>query len=435
MAEIDYEETKRHVQAAFDWFVRAMTLEEWERRKAPITDYINDILSPTKYDPLGLQSSKSRITFEDDRFAWYLYLADKYVNDPPNYEVAQGSRVIPFLLKIGQNIPRIESIGGLETRLTEILNQRQNNPDAGIFELLVALNYLNNGWGNVDFISETPVEKSPDLHAWNDDEEWYVECKRMSKSSQYSLSEREKWLKLWQPLGEYLRETLKTIILDVVFHVELSSLEDDYLKSNIIPKLDLMVVPGVLLDNDICTISVRTADMHGIEHHFRYWDVKLCSTQLRVLITGEWDTGRGCTPIVIAKSSPFNRSIVSEVTFAAAAIWSCDADAALCKKARDIKWKVIEATEQIPNGKPGVIHVGLESLDGAIVEKLRYEKMLDATHNFSPQGKEVHFIYCHIFDPIVPPDKDWDIGETVHIFSDYKMDAPLRDSQLVVPRS
>ena len=72
---------------------------------------------------------------------------------------------------------------------------------------------------------------------------------------------------------------------------------------------------------------------------------------------------------------------------------------------------------KIPHDKPSIIHVGLESHDGAIVEDERFLKIIDTVFWWDSKGKDLKWIYCHIFDPQVPPDGNWDFGETVLPFS------------------
>jgi hypothetical protein len=108
---------------------------------------------------------------------------------------------------------------------------------------------------------------------------------------------------------------------------------------------------------------------------------------------------------------------MSDIEYAAGVVWSCDAEAALRKKARDIRRHLAEATEQLPANRPGVVHVGLESLDGTLVEEKRYRRVADTVLRFDARGKDLHWIYVYVFDPIVPPDKNWDFGETVYYFN------------------
>ena len=67
------------------------------------------------------------------------------------------------------------------------------HPDGILFEMLVALLWKINGYESVEFLEETPGGMTPDLRASNKTDEWYIECKRLDKDSQYRREERAKW--------------------------------------------------------------------------------------------------------------------------------------------------------------------------------------------------------------------------------------------------
>lgn len=95
-----------------------------------------------------------------------------------------------------------------------------------------------------------------------------------------------------------------------------------------------------------------------------------------------------------------------------------------------------EANSQLPKGKPGIIHIGLESHDGFIVEDERFKKNVSNTMWFDPKGKNLNWFYCHIFDPTVPPDDNWDFGETVlHFSKNNPLKEPLVHRAVALPRT
>ncbi len=421
------------VKAAFDWFIDLIGVKEWINRKLPIESYLRSLHKP-KFKPTPLLSSSTKILFEDDFFGWYLFLAESYLFHMEDYEFSQGARVIPIFKTIGRNLEIFKKIRGVENRVRRISNSEKRSPDSGFFELLVALAYMKNNWEEVIFIPESPPSKTPDLHVKGENNEWFVECKRMAKSSDYSTKEREKWLKMWAPLSSYLWLKKRSLILDIVFHVELISLNDAFLERELIPKLNFVWSQGVVIDNEICSISVRPVDYKKIKSVMDKTDIKGSSSSLVELVAGKYDPARGFTSIMYGKPSSINDSYIDSIAFIAGALWHCDAEAAISKKARDIRRQLAASVSQLPEKKPGIIHVGLESHDGYLVEKERFYKIIKTVINFDALTKDLHWIYCHVFDPRVPPDDNWVFTETVIVLSrDNHNEEPLSHRSLVLP--
>lgn len=404
------------IRKALDWFIELIGIDEWKVRKPPIKEHIKSVLE-TKKEKVPLVDPSSRVVFESDQFGWYLYLAEAYIYHPEEYDFAAGSRVVPIFKSLGNDLDILKTIGGVHERAIKIVTTEKKNPDGGLFELLVAIAYMKSGWKRVEFVPESPHTKTPDIYVKTNGAVWVIECKRMSKSSDYSIKEREKWLKMWTPLSGYLEETMRPLVLDIVFHVELQVLDDDFLKQELIPKLELALSRGTIIENDIWTVKVNEVDFRKIKKHMSTMDVKILSSQLNELVFGPFDLYRGCTLLVSGKFSHSNPSYLTKIDFAAGAIWSCDADQSIEKKARHILRHLAEATEQLPENKPGIVHIGLESHDGGIVEIERLSKIMEKVAMFDSREKDIHWVFCHVFEPTVPPDKNWEYGETVYPFS------------------
>jgi hypothetical protein len=258
----------------------------------------------------------------------------------------------------------------------------------------------------------------------------------MSKSSQYSISEREKWLRMWNPLARFLDRGRYPFLLDITFHKELKSLPDNLLEQELIPKLRLVAIPAVLVDNTTWTVSLRFIEMDEVRQRQKGMLLKLGSPLLIQVITGRYDSAKGCTHVLSSQPAPDNLSYVEDVEFAAGAIWYCDATQAIRRKARHIKAHLAEAVDQLPDDEPGVVHVGLESHDGGIIEVARLDRIKDEIRDFDPRGKLLTYVYVHTFDPRVTPEKPWDFGESVAWLS--RIGAghePLEHPMLVLPES
>lgn len=165
------------------------------------------------------------------------------------------------------------------------------------------------------------------------------------------------------------------------------------------------------------------------------------SRQLQELVGGAWHRDRGFTmvmnvPMVRVGGGRGIDQYVENIRWAAGAYWHCDAERAYEKKARDIRRHLADAVEQLPASGHGVIHVGLETFDGELVEAERFLRILNTATRFNPNGKDLRWIYCHLYEAYAPPDREWYFDETIYPFgfSGERLDtAPLMRTSSVVP--
>jgi len=427
------------VARSYNWLISFLDTREWESRKFRIETYLNNVLDAkvTRENATELKP----VAIYDDKIGWYLYLAETYLYYPNKYEPTQGARVVPIFKRIGIDLDIIQSIADVDARVGNLLFPNKINADSGLFELLAALLWARNGW-KVSFIKEDPRKKTPDFKASSNGDEWYIECKRLAKSSRYSLREREKWLSMWRHLVGLLIDYRMPIVLDIVFHVELISLPDSFLVDELFGRLKLVTSPCQLIDNEIWTVSVDYVDFDRVKAHLKHNFVKFPSDQLNELIAGRRDPNRGFTSAIVGKCVRIgegvgNNQYLDELSFAVGAFWSCDAAEAIETKARDIRAHLASAVQQLPDSSKSVIHVGLETLDGWLVEAERYYRIIRTVQQFDSNGKNLQWIYCHLFQPYAPPDQDWVFNETVYYFGKNQpgIVEPLKLRSMIVPEN
>jgi hypothetical protein len=381
------------------------------------------------------------VAFADDRIAWYLYLADKALNDPYGYEPNQGARIVPIFQRLGTDLELLKSIGGVEDRVRRLVTTERRQPDPVFFELLAALLWRRNGYDQVEFVKERPPVKSPDFRAARGGDEWFVECKRLQSSSDYSERERRKWLAMWTQLRGFLVREQYSAVFDIVFHVELESLPDDFLVAQLPGKLRLVQLPCEVIANEVWTVSARTVDYRAAHDHLARYLVRYPSTQANELIGGRLDPNRGFTATIAGKflragTGRGNNHFLDELAYAACAFWSSDAPRVIEKKARDIRSHLAAAVEQLPSQGQCAVHVGMETLEGVAVEMTRILRIVDSIDSFDALGKDLRWIYCHQFQSYAPPDQAWAIDETVHDFGRSSLESgpqPLSRHSMIVP--
>lgn len=421
------------VQRVLNWLLSFIEPVEWRSRKKNIEKHLDDLHKPKKSRQEAINHES--LSVQSDKMGWYLYLAEMILTEPTKYEPIQGARVIPVFQRLGTDFELLRQIGEIDKKVSNLLSFGKRNipePDSVLFEILVALLWKRNGWADVSFIPEAPSQKSPDIKVASGNTEWFIECKRLNGASEYSKKERQKWLKMWQHLRDYLVDKQIPAVFEIVFHVELDTLPDDFLVRQLAGKLSLLSSPCIVISNEQWQVYFDTVNFEKARVHLEQFSVKMPSTQLQELIAGYRDPNRGFAHVVCGKTEYFgeghvNNKYLTSMDFAAGAFWHCDAERSIDKKARDIKKRLVEAIDQLPENKNSVVHVGLETLDGVIVESERYRRIFNTAQNFDNSGKDLHWIYCHLFQSYAPSYQDWVFDETVHYFShkDCRHEQPL----------
>ena len=407
------------VERTVNWMVDLLGVDEWRRRSTQIEAQLETKLTP--HSTRETAQTHEPISISDDRVAWYLYLVETALHAPLKYEPIQGARVLPIFKRLGMDFDLLMTISRVEERVMKMLTEERQQPDGALFELLVGLIWQRNGSEEVEFLEEAPPEKRPDIRAVMGENEWYIECKRLEKSSGYSESERRKWLQLWTGVRDYLLDARYSVVLDIVFHVELELLPDDFLLTEMFGKLALVQPPCSVISNEIWDVSIKPVDYATARTHLAKYLVKYPSDQIVELVGGHRDPNRGFTAAVEGRFVRMgdglgNNQFLEEMSFAIGAFWSCDAERAIERKARDIRGHLAEALNQLPDGEQGVVHIGLETLDGQVVEAERYRRIFNSVQRFDAMDKDLRWVYCHLFQSYAPPYDCWIIDETVYYF-------------------
>ena len=89
------------VKRALDWFLSFLCPSDWRNRKEAIEAYLELVLEPRSSRELA--QTLEPVSINDDRIAWYLYLAETSLYAIHKYEPTQGARVLPIFKFIRSN--------------------------------------------------------------------------------------------------------------------------------------------------------------------------------------------------------------------------------------------------------------------------------------------------------------------------------------------
>lgn len=348
------------------------------------------------------------------------------------YDFIYGSRVVPIFRAIGRSITLLQSVPGVESRIRRLVDGERAQPNGGLFELLVAAAYCREGAG-VRFLTESPGNrKTHDFDVSVGGREWAVECKRM-ETGEYTDRERQSARQLWLPTARDLQRRGLSVLAQVHFRSELCEVPSEYLAYQAGQWLQSGVLKRHEWDDQYGAGVIGTLDLRPLTRLLRTDDVAIHSSRMMELLTGRYKRNANVIQLLNVKMAD-NPLYVEGCQQAIVLDWESTSDTAIDRKARDVVKRLADATKQLPNDRPGLIHIGLEAVDGDEVEARRYEKIFQTVRNFDSKGKRLEYIYVHWFAPESPPTGPAAFDET-YFWSGRQPDQlrPLRDGMLVLP--
>ncbi len=394
------------LRRAVDWLKSYMESGDWQRRR-------NAAFTRLYAAAYGLPAEDERGRFFDDSdtLGWYLFLADAFIDHPWNYEPMFGSRVVPLFAALGRDLDRLESVVGVDERVKRLIGPERRQPNGGIFELLVAAAYRRAG-GEVAFRAERPgIEKTYDMDVRIAGSDMAVECKRL-ETSEYGERERMRMRDLWQPAAALAQSAQRNVFGNVCFTIPVFDVPDAYLLDKVSTWLG-SELPSLVWGDDVARGTVGEPDLGSLQEVLKTDEVLVAGTRLQELLTGEYVRHARFLQVLRTKGGMSPRYLAA-CDLAILLRWQSLAPASIDAKARDVLKRLAEANRQLPDDKPGIIHIGFEAVEGDEVERARYDKILASTGKFDPHGKPLRYVYVHYFVPESPPDEAWAFDETVH---------------------
>jgi len=391
-----------------DWLRSFMSADEWKVRRNAACDRLYEATMGRALDQGG------RFFDGEDKIGWYLLLADAFLDHVHNYEPMYGSRVVPILMALGRDLDLLKTVVGVEERVRRMLGSERAQPNGGLFELLVAAAYRRAG-ADVAFVPEQPGARTHDLDVTLGGRTWAVECKRL-ETGEYGERERQLVRELWAPCVEGLiREGSagegKSAICTVNFKVRVEDVPKDYLVK-VVRGWVASGQPNLLWEDDVAWGSVGEPDLGPLQAALVDDDVLTAGTRMQELLCGRHARNQNFNQVLRAEAGD-NPRYTTECDLAIVLRWETTAEASIDAKARDVFRKMVEAARQLPDDRPGIVHVGFEAVEGDGVERRRHAKIIANATDFDPQGKPLEWLYCHYFVPESPPLHMFEFDETV----------------------
>jgi hypothetical protein len=393
------------LRKAVNWFLTFLPPNEWKQRRLAALQRFLDSVTGAVASP-----GKGRFFDEKDQFAWYLFLGQAFLEHPTLYDFTFGCRVIPVLTAIGRNLDLLVDLTGVETRVRRMIHQEKGQPNACLFELLVAAAYRRRG-AAVKFLEERPgLAKTHDMDVLLDGTNWAVECKRL-ELGEYTEQERSIARELWMPVARALYERGLDVICNAHFLVELSTVPKNYFALKSSEWMDRGGIVPLSWSDRVGVGEIRRLDLMPLKKLLETDDVAMNSSRLHQLLTGEYK--RYATIITTLRVKFADNPIYIDTCEAGTVFdWESRSEAAIDGKARDVLKRLADGSNQLPDGTPSIVHIGLEAVNGLEVEKARYRKVMKSISDFDPGTKQLEYVYVNWFAPESPPQEPAAFDET-----------------------
>lgn len=417
------------LRRAVDWFKGFIPLAEWKARREAAAQRLYAAATGEIKDPSG----KGRFFEKKDTFGWYLFLADAFLDHIWNYDYIYGSRVVPVIQAIGRDLPLLQKVNGVQERARKLVGPEKSQPNGGLFELLVASAYCREG-ADVAFVEERRGQEcTHDMDVVLDGQKWAVECKRM-ETGEYGERERARMRELWGPSTDCLTKAQRSTFCDVTFHITIEDVHRDYLTDKVRLWLSSSR-PSLEWSDVVADGEIRTLDLRPLQRVLKTDYVLAASSRALELLTGRYVRNESYSTVLGYKPGDSPR-LMDDCTFACVLAWRTTHPDSIDNKARDITKKLSEAMEQLPEGTPSLVHIGFEAVEGDVVEKLRYQKILLTARAFDPGTKDLRYVCCHYLVPESPPDQAWAYDETTQwCATRANAPPPLHSMFLVLPEA
>lgn len=350
-----------------------------------------------------------------DKLFLYLSLANMLITeDYTKYIFQEGARIIPTIAKLSKNWDIIPQIKNYKNKINEMLRESNPNVDATIFEILVAIKYIELGYA-VEFIPEG-AQKTPDLLIKKGNIFRHVECKKMQRGNLYSYKEVDSWYEIVDGVSRIIKEN------EILghFHFILKDETEDINPKRVFRKINKKL--------DVCRSinkSFYIVKNNDFKIKFTPIDTSLLHVDLDPL---RHIRGTTLVEYLIKQYNPhFQYRVicaadmmgvyVSNIKFAA--IISCDFASykGRLKKSQHVKRKLFEASRQLANGKSGDIHILVEECNGLHVYERRLFDNFKVILTFDDKDGGIERVYLHNVKYLVPLDGPFDVEETVISFN------------------
>lgn len=395
------------VRAAIAWMTEPLDGQAWKRRLDQTRFFFEAACRN------WAEGDRTPLFDSRDLAAWYVFQSNAYGEAKLRHEwyEPEAFRIAPIFKRIGQVLPDLAKIEGAQARAAKILTAGRQQPDDGLFELLVAAAYKRQGWDKVAFVPEIRGgPRTHDIDASHGRRRWAIECKRIGRSG-YASREFARGQTLAAPVHKLCKDSRRSIVVEVKYKTELSAVDNNYLVEHASiylsdPKRDRWdddTAQGQCREVGVALRTVLSAD-----------DVFFGSSRMIQLAAGSYnaqadhDVAGDWHP---SEGRPFHAHAVNQLSIVS---WLSSSFAAAQQKAKHFKQVIAGAVGQFPRDRPSVVHVGYELTSGNGADFWRDHLNREEMRTFDPQGSRLRYVYGNYMLPehTISPNESSALTET-----------------------
>ncbi len=399
---------------------------EWEQRRSAIIEYLKD-------RPKDYTSKNSRIRFKEDEIAWYIFLCEEFFRHPFCTNPSQMSRIAPWVISLGKSVDILEQLDNIQSKIKDLIRKYKNNPDGTFFELLVAASYLRKGF-KVELLEATGG-KTPDLRVYNEDTEFFVECKKLQRRTDYAEKEREIYLIGWDKVKNKLIADFPNYWFEIEIKTELVGNKSFDLSSKF-NKLQSMQNEIKFYEDNEIKIKGQKRSVECINQYLENNYVKLESFLFLKLLGGDTVQSNSDRTHISqispeyfqAASAPILGTTVGKVNKFSGATRKFSNENSQNKKAKAVGKQVKEALDQLETFENKVVHVLYEAMESEDIELLRWKKIEECIDELSGKLTIGDSIKIHRIQYVEHIDQMFDVLESIRVWG---RELPCEDFVLI----
>ena len=335
-------------------------------------------------------------------------------NKGRSYIPIEYARIYPMLFNLNNRWDVTKKIKNFDERFNNLCSQKPSQSvDSILFEILVAIYYAEEGF-EVEFIPATD-KKSPDLKIYKDGHTKYIECKKMQRANAYTYDELDSWYALSGDLLKIANKYCYDGYIAFRFRQPFSEINLRKIKRYFIRRMQSRnhLKKFRIIDDKSAKITFFPFSSGKLNTIIEQPITKSVPSLINYL-TGEFNYRLIYKTLFGGKFS--DNSDINLIS--SAIIFSCQFSytKALEKKSQHIKRLLTDAAKQISEERPGNIHILVEECHNEYIHRLRCQKNIDVIHNFIDINRGVEYIFVHYIKYITPPDRSFDVEETIQYF-------------------
>lgn len=348
-----------------------------------------------------------------DAAAWYIFQAETFAVDRQFWVPDAMARIVPVLKRLGQSLDLLRTVIGAEERAARLMNSERRQPDSGLYELLVAAAYRRHGWTRVEFVPEMRGgPRTPDLHVARPRTRWAAECKRLVPNT-YATRERACGAALAKPVHALCLARGVSAVVEVKWRVELHTVPAEYLVDRVAEALGDTLHPRWA--DEVSEGRVRPVNWRLARGVLAHDDVYFGSSRMIELLSGVYVHEADHSMAARWRPAP-ERPFFAEAVYQASVVsWTSLSLEAMSAKTRHFRSIVADAERQLPDDRPGVVHIGIESSPLMVVAAARHLFNFAEARTFRTTRSRLRWVYANYFMPELTTHRNesWAFTETI----------------------